>query len=118
VNCQRYRTDGHRIYTRIEFWSGLRGVSTAVNNRNLSISLAARYRIPFRFFVADGGVISYGADPINFYRQAAGYVDRILKGEKPADRPVQAATKVRIGDQSQNSQDTRYFIFVISTFPR
>lgn len=68
-----------------------------VNNRSLIISLAARYRIPaiypFRFFVADGGLISYGADPFNFYRQAAGYVDRILKGEKPADLPVQAATK-------------------------
>jgi putative ABC transport system substrate-binding protein len=68
-----------------------------VNNRKLIIYLAARYRIPavypFRFFVADGGLISYGAEPINFYRQAAGYVDRILKGEKPADLPVQAATK-------------------------
>jgi putative tryptophan/tyrosine transport system substrate-binding protein len=68
-----------------------------VNNRNLIISLAAQYRMPtvypFRFFVADGGLISYGADPINFYRQAAGYVDRILKGEKPADLPVQAATR-------------------------
>jgi putative ABC transport system substrate-binding protein len=68
-----------------------------VNNRNLIISLAAQHRMPtiypFRFFVADGGLISYGADPINFYRQAAGYVDRILKGEKPADLPVQAATK-------------------------
>jgi ABC-type uncharacterized transport system substrate-binding protein len=71
-----------------------------VNNRNLIISLAARYRLPttypFRFFVADGGLISYGADPINFYRQAAGYVDRILKGEKPADLPVQAATKYEL----------------------
>jgi putative ABC transport system substrate-binding protein len=68
-----------------------------VNNRKLIISLAARHRMPamypFRFFVADGGLISYGADPINFYRQAAGYVDRILKGEKPADLPVQTATK-------------------------
>jgi len=66
-----------------------------VNNRDLIISLAARYRMPaaypLRLFVADGGLISYGADPINFYRQAAGYVDRILKGEKPAEMPVQAA---------------------------
>jgi len=68
-----------------------------VNNRSLIISLAARYRMPatypLRVFVADGGLISYGADSINFYRQAAGYVDRILKGEKPAEMPVQAATK-------------------------
>jgi putative ABC transport system substrate-binding protein len=46
--------------------------------------------------VADGGLISYGADSINFYRQAAGYVDRILKGEKPAEMPVQAATKYEL----------------------
>ena len=71
-----------------------------VNNRNLIISLAARYRMPaiypLRVFVADGGLISYGADSINFYRQAAGYVDRILKGEKPAEMPVQAATKYEL----------------------
>jgi putative ABC transport system substrate-binding protein len=71
-----------------------------LNNRNLVISLAARHRMPaiypFRFFVADGGLVSYGADPINFYRQAAGYVDRILKGEKPADLPAQAATKYQL----------------------
>ena len=71
-----------------------------VNNRDLIISLAARYRMPaaypLRLFVADGGLISYGADPINFYRQAAGYVDRILKGEKPAEMPVQAATKYEL----------------------
>ena len=71
-----------------------------VNNRNLIISLAARHRVPavypFRFYVADGGLVSYGADPINFYRQAAGYVDRILKGEKPADLPAQAATKYEL----------------------
>jgi putative ABC transport system substrate-binding protein len=71
-----------------------------VNNRDLIISLAARYRMPaaypLRLFVADGGLISYGADSINFYRQAAGYVDRILKGEKPAEMPVQAATKYEL----------------------
>jgi len=68
-----------------------------INNRQLIISLAARHRLPttypFRSFVADGGLICYGPDPIDLHRQAAGYVDRILKGEKPADLPVQAATK-------------------------
>jgi len=68
-----------------------------INNRHLIISLAARHRLPttypFRSFVANGGLICYGPDPIDLHRQAAGYVDRILKGEKPADLPVQAATK-------------------------
>jgi len=68
-----------------------------INNRQLIISLAARHRLPttypFRSFVANGGLICYGPDPIDLHRQAAGYVDRILKGEKPADLPVQAATK-------------------------
>jgi putative ABC transport system substrate-binding protein len=65
--------------------------------RNLIIDLAARYNLPTvyfaRHFVAGGGLISYGADYIDQYRQAAGYVDRILKGEKPADLPVQAPTR-------------------------
>jgi len=69
-------------------------------NRNLIISLAARHRLPatypFRSFVADGGLIGYGPDAIDAHRQAAGYVDRILKGEKPADLPVQAATKYEL----------------------
>ena len=72
----------------------------AVNNRGLIISLAARHRLPtvypFRSFVADGGLISYGPDSVDPHRQAAGYVDRILKGEKPADLPVQAATKFEL----------------------
>jgi len=81
---------------------GLIAVATPLNadNRNLIISLAARHRFPavypFRFWVTDGGLISYGNDPIDQNRQAAGYVDRILRGEKPADLPVQSATKYEL----------------------
>jgi len=66
-------------------------------HRDLIVTLAARHKLPAvyfeRFFVAAGGLISYGADYIDQYRRAAGYVDRILKGEKPADLPVQAPTR-------------------------
>jgi putative ABC transport system substrate-binding protein len=66
-------------------------------HHDLIITLAARHKLPAvyyeRFFVAAGGLISYGPDFIEQYRRAAGYVDRILKGEKPADLPVQAPTK-------------------------
>jgi putative tryptophan/tyrosine transport system substrate-binding protein len=65
--------------------------------RNLIVELAARHRLPAvyfeRLFVASGGLISYGADFVDQFRRAAGYVDRILRGEKPADLPVQAPTK-------------------------
>jgi putative tryptophan/tyrosine transport system substrate-binding protein len=69
----------------------------SVVHRDLIIALAARHRLPAvyfeRFFVAAGGLISYGANFVDQHRRAAGYVDRILKGEKPADMPVQAPTK-------------------------
>jgi ABC-type uncharacterized transport system substrate-binding protein len=69
-------------------------------HRDLIITLAARHKLPAvyfeRFFVAAGGLMSYGPDFVDQYRQAAGYVDRILKGEKPADLPVQAPTKYEL----------------------
>jgi putative ABC transport system substrate-binding protein len=69
----------------------------AIKHRGSIIALAARHRLPavypLRVFVADGGLISYGPDIVDQYRRAAGYVGRILKGEKPADLPVQAPTK-------------------------
>jgi putative tryptophan/tyrosine transport system substrate-binding protein len=69
----------------------------AVHHRDLITMLAARHRLPavypFRHFVISGGLISYGDDPSDHYRRAASYVDRILKGAKPADLPVQAPTK-------------------------
>ena len=71
--------------------------AAATRHRNLIIALAARHKLPAvyyaRFWVAGGGLMSYGPDFIDQYRRAAGYVDRILKGEKPADLPVQAPTK-------------------------
>jgi len=70
---------------------------TATVHRDLIIALAARHRVPAvyfsRIFVASGGLMSYGTDLVDMFRQAASYVDRILRGDKPADLPVQAATK-------------------------
>jgi putative tryptophan/tyrosine transport system substrate-binding protein len=76
------------------------GSGAAIRYRELIITLAARHKLPAiyfeRFFVVDGGLISYGADLLDQYRRAAGYIDRILKGEKPSDMPVQAATKYEL----------------------
>ena len=79
---------------------GLIVTSTAFSpiHRELIIKLAAQHQLPAvhfnRLFVASGGLISYGPDPRDQYRLAAGYVDRIFKGEKPADLPVQEPTKL------------------------
>ena len=68
--------------------------------RELIIELAARHKLPAvyadSYIVAEGGLISYGSDRIDQFRQAANYVDRILRGEKPADLPVQAPTKYEL----------------------
>jgi ABC-type uncharacterized transport system substrate-binding protein len=70
----------------------------AIIHRQSIIQTTSRMKLPaiypFRYFVTDGGLISYGPDVVDQYRRAAGYVDRILKGQKPADLPVQRSTKV------------------------
>jgi putative ABC transport system substrate-binding protein len=76
------------------------GSAAAVRHRDLIIALAARHKLPAvywdRIFVATGGLMSYGPNIVDQFRDAAGYVDRILKGEKPADMPVQAPTKYEL----------------------
>jgi ABC-type uncharacterized transport system substrate-binding protein len=76
------------------------GSTLAVAHRNLIVTLAARHQLPAiyaqRYIVIGGGLISYGPDSIDPFRRAAAYVDRILKGEKPADLPVQAPTKYEL----------------------
>src|SRR5712671_2681260 len=76
------------------------GSALATRHRDLIITLAARHKLPAvysgRWFVADGGLLSYGPDYVDQFRRAAAYVDRILKGEKPVDLPVQAPTKYQL----------------------
>jgi putative ABC transport system substrate-binding protein len=71
-----------------------------VVHRALIMTMAERHRLPavypFRFFAETGGLLSYGIDAVNVFRQAAGYVDRVLKGEVPADMPVQAPTRFEL----------------------
>jgi len=74
--------------------------SLTLLHRKSIIALAAQHRLPavypYRYHVADGGLVCYGPDTIEQYRRAGGYVDRILNGEKPADLPVQAPTKYEL----------------------
>ena len=89
---RRDRARCRRICTRTS--------STATIQRDVLVKLAARHRLPavypYRFFVDAGGLISYGPNLLDGYRRSASYVDRILKGEKPADLPVQAPTKYEL----------------------
>ena len=74
--------------------------SVAPPNRDLIVRLAVQHHLPAIYatpaFVSNGALISYGSDPVTDYQRAADYVDRILKGEKPADLPVQAPTKYKL----------------------
>ena len=74
--------------------------SSSLSHRELIVSLAAKYRLPAvysdRVFVRGGGLMSYDPDRLDEYRRAAGYIDRILKGERPANLPVQAPTKFEL----------------------
>jgi putative ABC transport system substrate-binding protein len=71
-----------------------------VTNRDIIIALSARYKVPaiynVTFYAESGGLIAYGADRAESFRQAAGYIDRILKGAKPADLPIQQPTKFEL----------------------
>src|SRR5262245_11443136 len=97
ARCRRDRARRRGVWHRPN--GGLIATATGqtVAHRDLIVTLAARHKLPTvyyeRFFVAAGGLMSYGPDQLEQYRRAAGYVDRILKGEKPADLPVQAPTK-------------------------
>ena len=83
----------------------------AASNRDLIVALAAKHKLPavyfVRPFVTAGGLISYGPNVPDQFRLAAGYVDRVLKGEKPADLPVQAPTKYELVIESQDCQGAR-----------
>ncbi|MGB9055378.1 MAG: ABC transporter substrate-binding protein [Pseudolabrys sp.] len=80
----------------------------ATHNRDLIITLAARHKLPAiyfdRYFITAGGLFSYGPDRIDMYRRAADYVDRIFKGEKPADLPVQTPTKYNLAINLKTAQ--------------
>ena len=82
-----------------------------ISRRDLIVALATRYSIapvyPWREPSSAGGLMSYGPAVTDEHRRAAGYTDRILKGEKPADLPVQAADKTRAGDQPQDREGAR-----------
>ena len=98
------------------------GSALSLLHRELIIALAARHKLPAvyyrRYFVTSGGLVSYGYDLADQFRRAAGYVDRILKGEKPADLPVQAADQIRISDQPQDRKSARPRTASLAARPR
>src|SRR5262245_26545121 len=100
ARARRDRARCRKFRTNTQWRADFNGSAQSNIHRGLIITLAARHKLPAvysaRPYAADGGLISYGATPIDQYRRAAGYVDRIIKGEKPADLPVQAPTKYEL----------------------
>ena len=100
MRCRRNRARRHGIRALLDWGPNRNGGSLALVHRDLIIALAARLRLPaiypYRLYVSEGGLVSYGPDFVAQYRRAAGYVDRILKGEKPAELPVQAPSKYEL----------------------
>jgi putative ABC transport system substrate-binding protein len=96
--------------------------ASSIIHRDLIVQLAARYRLPAiyfeRLFVIAGGLISYGPDNIDEFRQAAGYVDRILKGEKPADLPVQVPIKYELAINLKTARSASRRPIVCSPAPK
>ena len=94
----------------------------ALVDRKLIVTLAAQHRLPAVYFlggfVKDGGLISYGPDPVAPFGQAASYVDRILKGEKPADLPVQAPTKYELVLNLKTAKALGLKVPVVATLAR
>ena len=96
------------------------GSALAVVHRDLIIALAARHKLPAiyfeRNFVASGGLVSYGPDYLDQFRRAASYVDRILKGEKPADLPVQAPTKYKLVINLKTAKAAGLVVVIVGNF--
>ena len=83
-----------------------------MNHRDLIITIAARHRLPaiypFRSFAASGGLLSYGTDVSDIFQRAASYVDRILKGARPGELPVQGPTKFELVMNLKSGEDARH----------
>jgi putative tryptophan/tyrosine transport system substrate-binding protein len=98
--CKRDRARSYCARAKVERRPYRTAGSLTLRHRSSIIALVAQHRMPavypYRYHVVDGGLTAYGPDTIEQYRRAGGYVDRILKGEKPADLPVQAPTKYEL----------------------